>query len=667
MITQKDIRETDLYREAKNLHETQRQPGTGRISDATDIHAAPSGKQVVFAGSLVDTLNGSPPTRICLTDLASGDTHVLTFGPNIDRLPKYSPDGKQVAFLSDRQLAGNFQLYLLDPADGSVRAAPAVEGWVEYLHWSPDGKRILLGVAGHGADIAGGHGAVTSKKIGEPEPSWMPTIEAGTQSHHWRSAWVYELDLNNLRQVSGADINIWEAAWCGNDAIAAVTSPGPSEGLWYTSRLHILETKTASAKEIYSPQDQLGWPASSPSGKHLAIVEAVCSDRWIVAGDLRLIETASGASKRIDTHEIDIAYTEWRSDRHLLLGGHRGFETVVGLYDVASDTFRELWVSRDVTTAGRYIALSGFGDGGDCVLVGESFVRAPEIAAIRNSEYQTARSFDLGYAALVNSVIGAVEPVTWKARDGLDIQGWLLCPKGNAPYPLVLNVHGGPVGHYRPAWLGRWSVHHLMLLERGYALLFPNPRGSGGRGQAFARHVLGDMGGADTYDHLSGLDYLVAQGIADPKRLGVTGGSYGGFMTSWLVTQDTRFAAAVPVVPHTNHVTEHLLSNIPNFTALFLDDHYTDPNGKYFSRSPVMQAHKVRTPTLNICGALDRCTPAEEAAQFHNALLENGVKSVLVTYPEEGHGVRKWPAAFDFSARLVDWFEEHMPATGHDV
>ena len=162
------------------------------------------------------------------------------------------------------------------------------------------------------------------------------------------------------------------------------------------------------------------------------------------------------------------------------------------------------------------------------------------------------------------------------------------------------------------------------------------------------------------HDCLSGLDHLVQRGIADPKRLGVTGGSYGGFMTCWLITQDRRFAAAVSVAPITNQVTEYLISNIPHFVGLFLGDTYTNPDGQYFQRSPIMHAQNARTPTLNICGALDRCTPPEEAVQFHNSLLANGVKSVLATYPEEGHWVRKWPATFDYAARVVAWFEDHM-------
>jgi dipeptidyl aminopeptidase/acylaminoacyl peptidase len=656
---ERDIRHTALYREAQALFKAMRGTGTGQISDAADIHAAPDGTRVVFSGVLVDERDGSPPTRICTTELESGDTRLLTFGPNIDRLPKFSPDGRTVAFLSDRSQAGNFQLYLLDPVSGAAQSTQAVEGWVEYLHWSPDGLRILLGVAGHGADVSGAEGAVTSRPIAETMPAWMPSIDGGDENHHWRRAWVYECATGRVRQVGNLDSNIWEAVWCGSGAVAAVASSGPGEGLWYSADLRILDVSTGSCRVAYTPQAQIGWPAASPSGTQLAIVEALCSDRWIVAGNVLLIDTASGRIRRVDTSGVDITHAEWCSDRQLLLSGHRELQTVVGLYDSVSRTFTEAWSSRELSAGGHFMTVSALRDPGDCVLVGEGFKRAPEIAVIRGGAYQPVKSFDLGYAEQAQA-IDAVEQVGWTAPDGLVIQGWLLRPKGEGPHPLVMNVHGGPVWHWHPAWLGRGGLPVLMLLKQGIAVFLPNPRGSTGRGQEFARRVLGDMGGADTYDYLSGLDYLVQQGIADPRRLGVMGRSYGGFMAAWLICQDTRFAAAVPVAPVTNFVTEHLISNIPHWPALFLADPYTDPNGQYFQRSPIMHAHKARTPTLTICGALDRSAPPEEAVQFHNALLENGVESVLLTYPEEGHGIRKLPAAIDYAARVASWFEEHL-------
>lgn len=656
---QRDLRNTAEYREAEALYRALRQPGTGRIVDAAEVHVSSDGNDAVFAATLVDALEGAPPTRIARIDLVSGDTRVLTFGPNVDRLPRFSPDDRHIAFLSDRHRTGDFQLYLLDPLSGAARATPRVEGWVESLSWSPDGTRILLGVAGHGADLAGGQIA-NPPTVGEL-PSWMPAVEMRDDLYQWRRAWVYEVATDRVRQVSGADSNIWDVVWCGNDALAAVVSPSPGEGFWYSAHLNRIDLETGKSTEVYAPRDQLGAPAASPSGRHLAVVEALCSDRGYVAGELRLIDTTSGKIGRVETQGVDVTGVEWRSDRLALLAGHRGDETVVGVLDPLSGTFTPVWRSREISTGGRYACVSGLNATGDCVLVGEGFRRAPEIALIRDGNYRPVKSFEPGEADRFTA-LAAAERVDWNAPDGLEIQGWLLRPKGVEPHPLVMIMHGGPVWHWRPLWLGRWGALVPMLIERGYALFLPNPRGSSGRGQDFARRVVGDMGGADTEDCLSGLDHLVAQGIADARRLGVIGVSYGGFMTAWLITQDSRFAAAVPVAPITNQVSGHLISNIPHFFALFLADRYTNPGGRYFERSPIMHAHKVRTPTLSICGTRDRCTPPAEARQFHHALLEHGVESVLVEYPEEAHGVRNVPAAVDYAARVVRWFETHMPA-----
>jgi len=655
----RDLRDTDLYREGQEIYTHFHRPGTGQISDIAEIHASPDGKHAAFAGTLMDALDGKPPSRICRIDLVTGDTRVLTFGPNTDRLPQYSPNGLHMAFLSDRAGKGDFQLYLLDPMSGATRPTPSVDGWVEYFHWSPDGARILLAVAGHGADIAGGQGAVTSEQAGRGLPSWIPRVETGDEAFRWRRVCIYDLSTDTVQQIKATTTNIWEAVWCGNTQLAAVASPGPAEALWYNATLQLIDIRSGHIRELYKPKDQLGWPAASPSGRYVAVVDTPCSDRGVVAGDLVIIETASRKAQRIDTRSVDVTYTEWRSDHALLLAGHRGLESVVGLYDISKPAFVESWVSQELSMNGRHVSVSGLGDRGDCVLECESFTRAPELAILRGGEYQRVKSFDLGSAECA-AVVGSVDAVTWKAPDGLEIEGLLLRPKGRGPCPLVLHVHGGPVWLWRPTWLGRNGAPFLMLLKRGYAILTPNPRGSTGRGAAFARRVFGDIGGAETTDHLAGVDYLVASGIADPERLGIMGGSHGGFMTSWIISQDTRFRAAVSLAPITNWVSEHLTSNIPEFCALALRDTYTNPTGQYSARSPILHARKVKTPCLNICGARDRCTPPTEAMQFHNALLESGVESVLVTYSEEGHGVRSFPAMLDYAARVVAWFTEHL-------
>jgi dipeptidyl aminopeptidase/acylaminoacyl peptidase len=658
---ERDICSSALYQEAETCFRLARRPGTGQISDAGELDVSPDGR-AVFTGVLAEP-DGKLVTRICRIDLRSGDTRVLTAGSPADRSAKFSPNGRWIAFLSDRRGVGDFQLYLLDSVSGAISATPRVDGWVEYLKWSPDGSRILLGVAGHGADVTGVQGAIASKQIAHELPAWMPSVDAGEDDFRWRHVWLFELAANCVYRVKVADANIWEAAWFGNDALAAVISRGPGEDSWYTASLHIVDIRTARSREVYRPRYQLGLPCGSPSGKHVAVVEAVCSDRGVVAGDLLLLDTESGEIVRLDTRGLDVSHAEWRSDERLLLAGHRGFQTIVGLYDTATSSFAEKWVSEDITTgptSSVYAKVAGIDDSGDCALVGEGFARAPEIAVIRDAHYLVVRSLSSPADADHFQSINSVQPVSWYAPDDLEIQGWLVRPHGQGPHPLVMVIHGGPVFHYRPTWSARGSAAALMLIRRGCALFMPNPRGSSGRGQDFARRVVGDIGGNDTHDYLSGIDHLVAAGIANPERLGVMGLSYGGFMTSWLVTQDSRFAAAVSVAPQTNHISHRLTSNIPHFVELFVADSYAGPASKCFERSPVFHAHNVKTPTLNVSGALDRCNPAAEALQFHNALLTNGVESVLLTYPREGHGIRSFPAVVDYAARVVGWFQKHL-------
>ena len=659
----RDVRDTDLYKEIEALFKEIWRPGLGHIADAAEIHASPNGDTAVFSGFILNTLEGTPPSRVCQVDLQSGDLRVLTFGPNVDRKPKYSPDGKTVAFLSDRKAKGDFQLYLLDAATQAVIETATVEGWVEDLKWSPDGSKVLLQVAGHGADTAGGQGAVTSKQKTQELPDWMPTVETGDENYRWRRTWVYDLATKTATQISPKDANIWEADWCGDDAVAAIVSPDPGEAAWYAATLETfsLDGVGADGKTICTPNDQLGCVASSPSGRFVAFVEAVCSDRGIIAGELSIYDTVSEQRIRIETNSVDVGHVEWRSETKLLFAGHRGFESVIGLFDVAAREVQEVWASRKISTAGRYMTVSGLGAEGDFLMISESFTSAPEIATVRDGAFKSIRALHRSNT-VYSEAIASADEITWTAPDGLEIEGWLLKPHGDGPYPLILQVHGGPVWQWRPHWLGRGSYQFsvLALLQRGYAVFLPNPRGSSGRGQDFIRHVVGDIGGADAQDLLAGVDHLVETGLADPARLGVTGGSYGGFMSSWLITQDDRFAAAAPIVPHTNQTSHRLTANIPEFNRIFIGEDYAEPNNHYFDRSPIMHAKNVKTPTLNIAGALDRCTPPTQAAEFHNALLENGVTSALAIYPKDGHGVRTLPAQIDYVARVVSWFEEHI-------
>jgi dipeptidyl aminopeptidase/acylaminoacyl peptidase len=571
------------------------------------------------------------------------------------RLPRFAPDGRSMLFLSDRARADVFQLYLLQLGQlREARAAPEVPGTIEYAAWSPDGRRVLVGVAGLGADLSGAQGSRTTFTAPQDQPSWFPRVEDGVRDEAWRSLWLVDVAADTVTRLSPEGLNVWEAAWLGPEAVVAVTSSVPDEGAWYTAALSRIGLDGV-VTELKTSEVQWGWPSASPSGDRLAVVEAVCSDRWVVAGDL--LVGAPDALQRVDTGAVDVTWTQWIDEDHVGFLGQRGLETVAAVHDLRSGKTTELWASSDTSCGARYPEGTFLADG-RVVVIEEGYQLPQQVVVRGEGSHDVRASLAHGGTSYIQSVAGSAEAVAWSAPDGLRIEGILCRPDGDGPFPLVVNVHGGPVWAYRNLWSLSYPWVPL-LVSQGYAVLNPNPRGSSGRGQSFARHVFGEMGGDDTGDFLTGVDALVERGIADPDRLCVMGGSYGGYMTAWLVTQDTRFAAAVPVSPTTDWYSQHFTSNIPFFDALFLDGDPEKPGDKFHTRSPVFQASKVRTPCLNVAGALDRCTPPGQAEEFHRALLEHGVESQLVIYPEEGHGVRAFPAQIDFCTRVLMWFDLH--------
>jgi dipeptidyl aminopeptidase/acylaminoacyl peptidase len=664
---QTDFRTHPLFQEAESRTRAWLRPGTGEASALGQLVASPDGRRAAAAAAVCDKLEGAPSTRIALIDLDSGDLHIVTSGPRSDSAPKWSPDGRTIAFLSDREQAYINRLRLLDVESRADRGTTAIDGFIEYLDWSPDGSAILLGVAAYGSELAGAQGAraVALDSASDEQPAWAPAVEGGPEATPWRSLWIYDLAGDTARQITPSGVNVWQGVWCGPSHVAAICSDRPEETWWYSADVRLIAIGGGATRTLFQPADQLGWLAATASGRTIAVVEAVCSDRNIVAGDLRLIDTESGGITRPSTLGADIVQLHWRDEDHLLFMAAQGLDSVIGLVDRANEDVRELWRDRQRAPSGAYFPeVAPLGDRPeDMLFLCETFFDAPTLIAFEQGQERRVRQFGTPETAAALEGLGSAQDFSWTAPDGLEIQGWLLTPPGPGPHPVIMQVHGGPVWYYRPIYVGR-STMAQMALAAGYALFQPNPRGSSGRGQAFARLVFGDMGGADTYDYLSGLDALQEAGIADPRRIGVTGGSYGGYISAWLVTQDQRFAASVPVAPVTNWVSEHLTCNVPSFAQTFLEDQLSNPTGKYFTRSPIHYADRVRTPTLNICGALDKITPPGQALEFHRALRGHGVESVLITYPLEGHGPRSMPAIFDYVARMMAWFREHVPPNG---
>ena len=654
-----DIRNEPLFSEVGQYFRAIHAPGKNVPTDAADACIEPSGRRIALTGTVFNDLDSAPVTRICIVDTASGKLRQLPCPNNSDRLPRWSPCGDKLAFLSDRAAAGNNQLYLAQSTDlDNPAATPEIEGAVEYLHWSPDGSRILLGVAGFGADLAGYQGGakITPKKI--ELPAWTPSIDTGDAENLWRSLYVHDTGTGVTCKVSAPGLNYWEACWLGEDGFLCVVSDSHGEGSWYQAELRRFGLDGSDRGVAFSPRDQIGLPAASPSGAYACITEAFCSDRGIVCGTLKLIDLVTGETSVIDTEGVEVTSAIWRDDHNLVYAGHRGCETVVAECSVAEGKITTHWRGTDRTFGAWYPSVWPSPDGG-AIAVGEAYDVAPELVRLRKGDYSVVTSFASEASADPAFCDSHAEPVTWSARDGLEIQGWLIRPQGDEPFPLVVDIHGGPVWQCRNRWAGRLRGAKV-LADHGVASLYPNPRGSSGRGQHFARLVKGDMGGEDSHDYLAGCDALVERGVADPARLGVTGISYGGFMSAWLITQDDRFAAAVPISCVANWYSLHRTTQIPFFDEYFLEGSAYQAGGKFFDRSPAMFAANVKTPTLLLTGAHDQNTPPTQALEFHRSLLEQGARSVLATYPTAGHGIRSYPEVIDHTTRYVGWFLEYL-------
>jgi dipeptidyl aminopeptidase/acylaminoacyl peptidase len=653
---QRDIRGTALYREISAFYEALHAPGMERVTDAADIAVRPDGAQAAFTGSIYRDMQTPPVTRICIVDLTSGQLEARSAPTGNDRVPSWSPDGSQLAFLSDRREAGNYQLYVCEASRGAEAVpAPDIEGTIEYLQWSPDGKQLLLGVAGFGADFAGCQGGHRTLTREAALPAWAPLIDSGDAQNLWRRLFVWERASGSVRAVSPVGTNFWEACWLGNQHLAAITSASHSEGSWYEAVIQSLDVATGALRLLYTPKDQIGCLTGSPSGKRLAFVEAVCSDRMIVAGMLQVIAADTLATLTCDTRQVDVTHAAWRDEDHLTYTGIRSLETVIGEIEAQAGAApgREFWTSRARTIGGFNPVCAPMRSGG-AVAISEAYDMPPRITFFAEAVQRDVLSLAAPATQHEGFNRARIEPFTWFARDGLEMQGWIIRPPGSGPFPLVMDIHGGPVWSCRNRWQGRLRGAKA-LADRGIASFYPNPRGSSGRGLGFSRLVKGDMGGEDTFDYLTGIDALVEAGIADERRLGVTGISYGGFMSAWLITQDARFAAAAPISCVSDWFSMYLTSQIPDFVPPFLDADPASPHSRMFERSPAMFAKNVRTPTLQLTGAQDQNTPPTQALEFHRALLRSGVPSVLATYPTAGHGIRIFPEVIDATARYVGW------------
>ncbi len=637
-------------------------PALGTITGVTDPRPHPVTGLVAATGSWWPTPLGPPRSRVVTIDDAGAVSEV---GPaeGGSKFPRWSPDGELLAFVTDRTQPGVHQLAFVSADDpAAIVDGPAVPGSIEAVAWSPSGDALLAVVAGFGAENAG---AMASGRVpvrpGDERSGSSPSLRSypGIVPHdEWRRLWVLTAG-GDARCVTPDGPNVWEAAWCGPDRVVAVVSDRPEEDAWYSARCSVLDVHTGTeVRTLCTSERQLGVPAGAPDGRWAAVVEAPCSDRTLVCGRVRLFDADTGDESRPGLGS-DVTHLHAVDGDRMLVAGLAGMSTRIVEYSVARGEVREL-IRTDLTVGPREPACWPTPEGG-VVFAAESWVRAPQIVEVGPDGVSTCRwSGAHAGTAAVSADSRGIEVVRWTAPDGWDIEGLLAVPAGEGPHPLVMYPHGGPVASWRQRFLGGYAVVPT-LLQLGYAIFMPNPRGSCGYGWDFADAVHGDMGGKDTDDLLSGIDALVERGVADPDRLAVMGGSYAGYMAAWIVTRTDRFKASLASAPVTNWISQHFQSNIPQWGRRFLPDTDHFPSGGYVDRSPVFFADRVTTPVWLEAGAHDRCCPPTQCIEYHEALRQHGVPTDLVIYPDKAHSVPTGELLVDYVQRQVDWITRWCP------
>ena len=632
--------------------------GLRRVAEAV---ISPDGSQVacsVLAAACTDPPGGQ---QASLWIAAPGrPPRQVSRGPGLDALPRWSPDGQRLAFASDRDHPGLMSVYLLSPGVGEAVPAGDIAGSVEEISWSGDGQQLLVLAADPGSDRAG---ALTATRISSRDaPAADPAVTRPGQA--WRRLYLVDVAGGGTREVGPDGENIWEFDWDGRGAAVAVVSADPTESSWYDATLACLDLGRRAVTARYRPRQQLAGPRLSPDGRRVAFVEGVASDRatW-PGGTPKCAAVGPGELAAADlTAGFEVSWLCWQDAGHADLPPVGGAALRLRAADLRGRDHPAVVRPGDVSAAGAPHRFPAMRPAHVLASVREASNEPPEAAhpgprrgppRLAAGDRFQRRADGPGPAAVAGA---ALDRSRRRARPRTARPA--ARPAG-PDLPLMVIVHGGPVS----AWTHQWTNfgHPLLWTAAGYAVLLPNPRGSRGWGPEFAAAILGDMGGGELTDILSGVDSVVAAGIADTGRVGIFGASHGGYLTAWAITQTDRFAAAMPMACVSDWLSFHRTTNIGRFDELFVGADPYDAAGLYFQRSPVMHVRSVRTPTLIIHGALDLCTPVGQAQELYHGIAEAGQAEVeLVIYPREGHGLAERAHQHDFWDRARAFFGRHL-------
>ncbi|MBE3109009.1 MAG: S9 family peptidase [Acidobacteria bacterium] len=624
---------------------------------------APDGSAVLFVLCQWESPSGTPDAgRPGRKDPRSHLWRVSTKEPAVpeqitrgsgETAPAWSPDGRLISFLADRD--GATQVWLMS-ADGgeSWKLTEAKDGVTAYA-WSPDSKLIAF--------------TTPDPPSKEEEEKRRLRDDAQVFEHTFRynHLWTIDVTSNGVTRVTdGRSFTVaGRPSWSPDGTRIAFSGAPTSIGRDRRADIYVADRRTRQVEAISRPDTFDSTPVWSPDGKSVAYIAqpndnvpqrdgmprpGVKEDRLV------LFDVATKGNKEVTIGQIELPV--WSPDStRLYFGSGRGIYKEVFAYDVGRDRVTEL-------TKGRHMVLGSTSRDGSQVAFVANSSTSPVDLYVADANLGSPRRLTRVNPQIDDLLLGEAERVTWKSFDGLGIEGVLLKPVNYTPgtrYPLLVVIHGGPDGAHMDTFkLGPFTDDGHIWAGRGWAVLYPNPRGSTNYGDTFLAANIGDWGGGDYRDVMAGVDALIEKGIADPNRLGVLGWSYGGYLTCRIVSQTTRFKAAVVGAGITDLYSMYGTSDLPGL----LDMYFGGPpfgakRALYQERSCVSDADRITTPVLILHGQNDGRVPLGQATELYWALKGRGKTVELVTYPRESHGPREYYHLLDRLKRQYEWISRY--------
>jgi dipeptidyl aminopeptidase/acylaminoacyl peptidase len=608
------------------------------LRSISDLQFSPDGLRVAFV--VAEPPKGERRARhIWLYEKESGAVRQFTFSAKDEFSPRWSPDGKQLAFLSNRD--DQQQIYVMRADGGEAAVVTKGKRSVRSFAWSPDGKQIA-------------YLAPDAKSAGEDKKEKdKDDARVVDKDDKQPRLWLLTLATNEAKALTDTKWEISEVAWLKAGDRLVVSATDHPESDQETHRIFSIAISDGSRRQIFAPHGPFHDLQVSPDGMTVSYIGSRVDGPS--PHDLMLLDIDRRATRNLTGASLDRAISEhrWIKDGSMLALYADGFRNkLVG--------FSPEGMSKNPTNPpdGNMNAFA-VSEAGEVVFAGQSATTPPELWLWdqKNSPRQVSHLND----SWKQFTLSAPEFYKYKSFDGLEIEAALLKPAGadgKSRLPLIALIHGGPTGN----WQDSIEVWGQLLAARGYAVFYPNIRGSVGYGQKFIEMNRGDWGGADFKDVMWGVKDLIDRGIADPAKLGIGGWSYGGYMAEWAITQTNDFKAAVSGAGLSNLISEYGSEEHPAYDEWFYGVPYESDSSlvNYLNSSPFTQLKNAKTPTLILQGETDTTDPPDQSQELYRGLKHYGVETELVMYPREPHGFREEKHLLDRLNRILAWYDAHL-------